>query len=102
MELTAFAGSVPANYDKYLIEIYQDRDSLCCKITDDGIGRKKAKELKSKSAVSHKSMGKRITADRIAILQQKKEFDTSIKITDLVLPDGSAGGTEVMLRIPVT
>ncbi len=84
------------------IEIYQqDNNTLCCKITDDGIGRKKASELKSKSASTHKSMGMRITADRIAILQQKKQFDTTIQITDLVLPDGSSGGTEVLLKIPV-
>jgi UDP-N-acetyl-D-mannosaminuronic acid transferase (WecB/TagA/CpsF family) len=74
---------------------------LCCKITDDGIGRQKAAEIKSKSASTHKSMGMRITADRIAMLQQHKEIDTTIKITDLVLPDGSAGGTEVLLKIPV-
>jgi tetratricopeptide (TPR) repeat protein len=84
-----------------VVELFEQDDMLFCKITDDGIGRKKASELKSKSASSHKSMGMRITADRIAILQQKKQFDTNIKITDLVLPDGSAGGTEVLLKIPV-
>jgi sensor histidine kinase YesM len=83
------------------IELYQCDDVLYCKIVDDGIGREKAKELKSKSASTHKSMGMRITADRIAMLQQKKQIDTTIKITDLVLPDGSAGGTEVLLKIPV-
>ncbi len=83
------------------IELFQEDNVLCCKITDDGVGRKKAAELKSKSASTHKSTGMRITADRIAILQQKKQLDTTIKITDLVLPDGSAGGTEVLLKIPV-
>ncbi len=83
------------------IELFQCDQVLCCKITDDGIGRQKAAELKSKSASTHKSMGMRITADRIAMLQQKKQIDTTIKITDLVLPDGSAGGTEVLLKIPV-
>jgi len=83
------------------IELFQQDDVLCCKITDDGIGRKKAAELKSKSSTSHKSMGMRITADRIAMLQQKKQMDTYITINDLVLPDGSAGGTEVLLKIPV-
>ncbi len=84
------------------IKIFQrDDDVLYCKITDDGIGRKKAAELKSKSPSTHKSMGMQITADRISILQQKKQFDTTINITDLVLPDGSAGGTEVILKIPV-
>ena len=83
------------------IELFHEDDFLYCKITDDGIGRKAATELKEKSASTHKSMGMRITADRIAILQQKKQADTYITVTDLVLPGGSAGGTEVILKIPV-
>jgi LytS/YehU family sensor histidine kinase len=83
------------------IELYQKDEVLCCKITDDGIGRRKAAALKNKSTATHKSMGMRITADRIALLQQKKQVDTTIQISDLVLPDGSAGGTEVLLKIPV-
>jgi hypothetical protein len=83
------------------IELFQQGEILCCKVTDDGIGRKKAAELKSKSASTHKSMGMRITADRIAILQQKRQMDSYIRVTDLVLADGSAGGTEVLLKIPV-
>jgi hypothetical protein len=43
----------------------------------------------------------RITADRIELLQHQKLMDTSVQITDLVLPDGRAGGTEVVLKIPV-
>jgi hypothetical protein len=47
------------------IELFQQGDFLCCKITDDGVGRKKATEIKSKSAATHKSMGMQITASRI-------------------------------------
>lgn len=83
------------------IELYEEGDMLRCKITDDGIGRKKATELKSKSASTHKSMGMQITADRIAMLQKVNASPTQIKITDLILPDGSAGGTEVLLKIPL-
>ena len=83
------------------IELFEEENMLCCKITDDGIGRKKALELKSKSASTHKSMGMQITADRIAMLQKANASSTQIKITDLVLPDGSAGGTEVLLKIPL-
>ncbi|MCU7548751.1 histidine kinase [Chitinophagaceae bacterium LB-8] len=83
------------------IELFQRDTSLFCKITDDGVGRKKAADLKSKSAATHKSMGMRITADRIAMLQQKNDVDTLITITDLVLPDGSPGGTEVLIKIPM-
>lgn len=84
------------------IELFQQDSILCCKITDDGIGRKKAAEMKSKSASHHKSLGMRITADRIAMLQQKKQFDTYINIKDLVLADGTPAGTEVLLQIPIT
>ncbi|OQP53156.1 hypothetical protein A4D02_22425 [Niastella koreensis] len=83
------------------IEIVQQEDKLLCKITDNGIGREKAMELKSKSAVAHKSMGMRITADRIAILQQKKQKDCYFAVNDLILPDGSVAGTEVLLKIPL-
>jgi tetratricopeptide (TPR) repeat protein len=82
------------------IELYTEDEFLFCKITDDGIGRKKAAELKSKSALSYKSMGMSITADRIAILQQEDHLGTLIVINDLVLADGSAGGTEVIIKIP--
>jgi LytS/YehU family sensor histidine kinase len=83
------------------IELFEENETLCCKITDDGIGRKKAGEIKSKSANSHKSLGMRITAERIALLQRKTNLDTSITITDLILADGNAGGTEVFLKLPL-
>ena len=82
------------------IELYTKDEFLFCKIADDGIGRKKAAELKSKSALSYKSMGMSITADRIAMLQQQDQLGTHIVINDLVLADGSAGGTEVIIKIP--
>jgi len=81
------------------IKVCREGEILLYKITDDGIGRKKAAELKSKSASTQKSMGMRITADRIAMLQQQNK--TSITITDLAFPDGSPGGTEVLIKIPV-
>jgi LytS/YehU family sensor histidine kinase len=81
------------------IDVYGEDEMLFYKITDDGIGRKEAAELKSRSASTQKSMGMRITADRIAMLQHRNE--TSITITDLVLPDGNPGGTEVLIKIPI-
>jgi sensor histidine kinase YesM len=83
------------------IHLFAQEDMLSCKITDDGIGRKKAEDMKSKSASVHKSMGLRITEERIAMLQQQKQIKSSVQITDLVLADGSAGGTEVLLKIPL-
>lgn len=84
------------------ITIFEQEGLLCFKITDDGVGRKKAVELKSKSASLHKSMGMRITVDRLAMLKSNPPNKAPVVITDLVLPDGSPGGTEVLLRIPAT
>ena len=84
-----------------LIELYEENRMLCCKVTDNGIGRKKARALKNNSGSPHRSMGMKITANRIAMIQQKKVVDAQIKITDLILPDGQEGGTEVLLKIPL-
>ena len=83
------------------IEVSREANMLCCRLTDDGIGRKKAGELKSKSAYSYKSMGMRITADRIAMLQQQSQVKSSIQVTDPMLPNGAVGGTEVLIKMPL-
>jgi ligand-binding sensor domain-containing protein len=87
---------------KLQIELYLEDTILFCRITDDGIGRKKAAEYKSKGASQKKSMGMRITADRIAMLQDQNDNGKHVEVKDLVLADGSPGGTEVTLKIPVS
>jgi hypothetical protein len=83
------------------VELYQEEEILCCKITDDGIGRKQAALFASKSATRHKSMGLKITADRIAMLQRLNGNELPVTINDLVNADGSAAGTKVVIKIPV-
>ena len=84
------------------IEFYKQENILFCKITDDGIGRNQASQMKGRFPTGHKSIGMRITADRIAMMQQKNQSDIRIEVKDLVLADGTPGGTEVLLKIPVT
>ena len=83
------------------IDISEEKGHLYFKITDNGIGRKKASELASKSATKHKSMGLRITAHRIAIMQNSNGMESPVKINDLAEPDGTAAGTEVIIKMPV-
>ncbi len=83
------------------IALYVKDEMLFYEITDDGIGRKKAAELKSKSAATYKSMGMSITTDRLLMLQRQNEKENSVSITDLILADGSPGGTEVRIKIPI-
>ena len=83
------------------IEISQESDHLYFKVTDNGIGRKRASELASKSATKHKSMGLKITAHRIAMMQHSGDEVSPVTINDLVDPDGTAAGTEVIIKMPV-
>jgi ligand-binding sensor domain-containing protein/putative methionine-R-sulfoxide reductase with GAF domain len=73
---------------------------LQCEIEDNGVGRDKARELKSKSATSRKSLGMKLTEDRIALLNQHAEMNASIDIIDLK-ESGESVGTRVILKIPV-
>lgn len=83
------------------IELSCEDEYLRIKITDDGIGRKRAAELKSKSATRHHSMGLKITTDRILMVQKYYGKEPPVKINDLVHADGSPAGTEVIIKIPI-
>ena len=56
----------------HLVDRYPCRKMIICCfiIKDDGIGRRQSAAMTSKSATKHKSMGLKITADRIANLQR--------------------------------
>jgi tetratricopeptide (TPR) repeat protein len=82
------------------IEISPQNQSLEIKIRDDGIGRKKAKELAGASNVRHKSMGLKITSERIEMIQ-KDTAHAPVVIYDLVHADGTAAGTEVIIKTPL-
>ena len=69
-------------------------------IEDDGVGRVKAKELKSKNALKNKSYGMKITNDRIKVLNQLYDAAAKVVIEDLYEKNGEAGGTRVILHIP--
>lgn len=86
---------------KLEISIYPEGEVLVCRIKDDGVGRKRSEEMNANRETTHKSMGMRITADRIALLQQQNMLHEAIEINDLVLADGSAGGTEIILKMPL-
>jgi LytS/YehU family sensor histidine kinase len=83
------------------VEVTEENDHLYLRIADDGIGRKAAVELASKSATKHKSMGLKITADRITMLQSSNGNESAVKFNDLMNPDGTAAGTEVVIKMPL-
>ncbi|MEQ1675591.1 MAG: two-component regulator propeller domain-containing protein [Chitinophagaceae bacterium] len=74
---------------------------LQCVIEDNGIGREKAKELKSKTATSRKSLGMQLTENRLSLLNKHAELHASIEIIDMEKGNGEGAGTKVILKIPV-
>jgi len=86
---------------KLEIEIAEMNRQIVFKIYDNGIGRKQSALLASKSATKHKSLGLKITSDRIAMMLNEERDDSSVVVNDLVYADGNAAGTEVIIKIPL-
>lgn len=83
------------------IEVSQENDQVYFRIADNGVGRENTRALSSKSATKYKSMGLSITASRIASLQQPQHVESAVTINDLVNANGTAAGTEVIIKMPV-
>ena len=72
---------------------------LNCVIIDNGVGREKAEEMNSKTAEKEKSLGLKITTERLALLNREKGIHTFYEIEDLKDENGNAAGTKVILKI---
>ncbi len=90
-----------------LVEIdFQLKDdyTILCKVQDNGIGRKKAKELKEKDEayLNHQSRGTVITEDRLRILHNSRMNHFFVKTVDLYQKDTRIPlGTRVEILIPI-
>lgn len=85
-----------------LIEIKLVDKFLLCSITDNGIGRQKSAEMRRNRTKEHKSMGMKITQDRLQLLNTIYQSNLSLKINDLADKDGTALGTKVDIFIPIS
>ena len=81
------------------ITLVKENDFLNCLITDNGVGRQKAADLNSTSAKKEKSMGLKITTDRLALFNQEKGVQTSYEMDDVADDNGIIAGTKVTLKI---
>ena len=79
----------------------KEQGLLECMVEDNGVGREKAKELKSKSASTSKSLGMKLTESRLAILNKQSNWGASVEVIDLIAEDGEAAGTKVILRMAI-
>jgi len=74
---------------------------LRCIIADNGIGRAKAAELKSGSNGKQKSLGLKITKERLAIFNNERSVHDFYKTEDVLDANGNVAGTKVVLNIKI-
>lgn len=77
----------------------EDEGLLRCSITDNGVGRKKADELKQRNYDKRKSVGLAITKQRLSLLNGDEACKDFYDVQDLVDENGEAIGTKVCLKI---
>jgi len=73
-------------------------DRIVFSVTDDGIGRDKARKLEINK--KHESMATSITKDRLKVLSKKFKQNYKLELNDVNDKEGVATGTMVKLTIP--
>ena len=79
---------------------WHNQTSIYCNIIDNGIGRRKAAELKKGKFQTHQSKGIIILEQRTQILETQYNLQSSYVINDIEKPSGETG-TEVIVLLPV-
>ncbi|MCF8464574.1 MAG: histidine kinase [Flavobacteriales bacterium] len=79
---------------------FQLDDVLICTITDNGVGRAKAKAIKERQRSNHESFSVNAIRTRFEILQRYHKGVLGFQYEDL-MHDNQPTGTKVVLRIPV-
>ncbi|MBC7891290.1 MAG: histidine kinase [Sphingobacteriaceae bacterium] len=74
---------------------------LECSVDDDGVGRQRARELKSKTVRSHQSVGLRVTEDRLQLISQRSGKVARVEVIDKTDEQGAAAGTRVVIELPL-
>ena len=83
------------------IVVREENDRLMCTIEDNGVGRERARQLGEQSVLKRKSMGMKITEDRLKLLNQDNAQPV-IWITDLKDNLDHATGTRIEINIPIS
>lgn len=82
------------------IHFENSNNNVRCSIEDNGIGRKRAEEIKALYKPEHKSLGTKITNSRIDIINQMFNRKIEINYLDLYDNDNKPTGTKVEIIFP--
>ena len=75
-------------------------NTLICSILDNGVGRKKAAEIKERSPIKHNTFATRATEKRLRLINSDRKNAIPLEITDLE-ETGSPIETKVVLKVPL-
>jgi len=84
---------------KLLLEFSDKEGQLFCVIEDNGIGRKKAMEIKETSVKSYKSRGLQLMEERQRVWNIIGNTNVAIEIKDLFDSENIACGTRIEILI---
>jgi sensor histidine kinase YesM len=88
---------------KLTIQFTNEKNNLVCKIVDNGVGRKLAKEIQSKSKKGYMSQGLKITEERLNTYNKINDSNIEFLISDHIRNSTDSTqdiGTEVVVRFP--
>ncbi|MCB0628074.1 MAG: histidine kinase [Lewinella sp.] len=81
------------------VSVKQEGKFVICIIEDDGVGREKARQIKANSVLKNRSVGMKITEERLRSIGKNK--NAKVEIIDLYDQAGEAAGTRVVLKFPI-
>ena len=81
----------------------KDEQSVICEITDNGIGREKAAEIRRAKLlqIKHESRGMQLIKDKIDVLKQQFKSEVSVQLFDITNIAGEVCGTKVIVVLPL-
>lgn len=85
--------------DKELTIVFEQTDVLTCTITDNGVGRDKAREIKERQHKAHESFSVQAIKSRFEIMQDLYKSSLGVEYVDLYENEAPIG-TKVVLRLP--
>jgi hypothetical protein len=84
---------------KLTVSATLENDFIKYVIEDNGIGRSQSEDYNKLNKLHHKSVGLKITEDRIRLFNQQQPFNEYIKIIDLYNSENRTCGTRVEVKI---
>ena len=79
--------------------IYEHENNIIIAIDDDGIGRKKAKEISMSKTFKKTSYGESIGLERLNVFNKVYKKNAELEIKDIIT-DAKISGTRVLIKFP--